>query len=63
MNRKRIAELTTELEALQETYKGVAIDYVKFQDEFIGKLIDLGDKIHAVKGEIRMEKMPREEGQ
>lgn len=61
MDRAKIAKLNNKLKGLQENYGLIAADYVKFQEEFIGKLERLGDEIRAVKGEIRMEKMPREE--
>jgi len=61
MNKTKIAELNKQLTDLQEKYKVVAIDYTKFKEEFIGKLEGLGDEIRVVKGEIRREKMPRED--
>ena len=61
MNKSKIAELNKQLTDLQNEYGIVAADYVKFKEEFIGKLEVLGDEIRLVKGEIRREKMPREE--
>jgi len=61
MDNAKIAALTKQLKDLQEQYKTTAKDYLIFKDEFIGRLEGLSDKIHAVKWEIRREKMPREE--
>jgi len=61
MNKSKILELNKQLKDLQENYGIIAADYVKFQEEFIGKLERMGDEIRAVKGEIRREKMPRDD--
>ena len=63
MDKAKIAKLNDKLKGLQDNYGIVAADYVKFQEEFIGKLERLGNEIRAVKGDILREKMPKEEGQ
>jgi archaellum component FlaC len=61
MDNAKIATLNKQLKDLQENYGIIAADYVKFKEEFIGKLEGLSDEIQVVKWEIRQEKMPREE--
>jgi len=61
MDKAKIAALTKQLKDLQENYGIIAADYVKFKDEFIGKLEGLSDEIQVVKWEIRQEKIPGED--
>lgn len=61
MDKSKLESLKQQREALNKDYRAVSIEYTKFKDDYIEKLIEISDKIHGVDAEIRAERMPVEE--
>lgn len=61
MNNAKIADLNTQLKALNDEYRVIATEWTYYNDLYKSKMSDKGDEIRRVRDEIKRLKTPVED--